>query len=111
MNGTTSPVSGWPKAHTLPGGKWAALRVVDTGIGICEEDLPHIFERFYRVDAEGSVPGAGLGLSIAKELVNLHAGYLTVSSEPDQGSVFCVYLPLVMENQYHEYLREFDERT
>ncbi len=111
IHGTGAPMPKWPKAHTLPGGKWAGLRVEDSGIGISDENLPHIFERFYRVDSEGSVPGAGLGLSIAKELVNLHAGYLTVASEPGQGSIFCVYLPLVMENQYHEYLREFDERT
>ena len=99
------------KTALLPGKDRVGIEITDTGHGISEENLPHIFERFYRVDSEGSVPGAGLGLSIAKELVNLHAGYLTVASEPGQGSIFCVYLPLVMENQYHEYLREFDERT
>ncbi len=111
IDGTAANESKWPKAANLPGGHWAALRVADSGIGIRDDDLPHIFERFYRVDSEGSVPGAGLGLSIAKELVNLHSGYLTVSSEPGQGSIFCAYLPLVMENQYDDYLREFDERT
>jgi len=75
-------------------GRWAVLRVSDTGIGVEPEHLPHIFERFYRVQAQGSIPGTGLGLSIAQELVELHGGHLTVSSNPGQGTLFSVYLPL-----------------
>lgn len=75
-------------------GHWAALRVVDSGIGISQDDLPHVFERFYRVQAQGSIPGTGLGLSIARELVKLHNGHLSAASTPDEGSVFTIFLPL-----------------
>jgi signal transduction histidine kinase len=75
-------------------GQWAVLRVSDTGIGIETQHLPHVFERFYRVKAQSSVPGTGLGLSIAQQLVELHGGYLTVSSDPGQGTLFSAYLPL-----------------
>jgi two-component system cell cycle sensor histidine kinase/response regulator CckA len=85
---------GWPGSAGLPNGQWAALRIVDTGIGISREDLPHLFERFYRVKAQGNIPGAGLGLPIARELVELHAGHIAVTSTPGQGSIFAIYLPL-----------------
>ncbi|NOR83292.1 MAG: PAS domain S-box protein [Ardenticatenales bacterium] len=78
-------------------GPWVALRVRDTGIGISREDLPHVFERFFRVSAEGSVPGTGLGLSIAQELVELHGGHLAVASSLNEGSEFTAFLSLVEE--------------
>ncbi|MBN1887031.1 MAG: response regulator [Thermoflexales bacterium] len=84
----------WPDAADLPAGRWAALRVSDTGVGIGLEHLPHLFERFYRVQAQGVIPGAGLGLSIVKELVELHGGRIAVASTPGRGSVFAVYVPL-----------------
>jgi two-component system cell cycle sensor histidine kinase/response regulator CckA len=86
--------SGWPGSADLPDGCWAALRVVDAGIGISQEDVPHLFERFYRVKAQGNIPGTGLGLPIARELVELHAGHIAVTSTPGQGSIFAIYLPL-----------------
>lgn len=75
---------------------WAAISVTDTGIGIAAEDLPHIFERFYRVDASRSrhCGGAGLGLSIVSALVGQHHGQIQVESTPGQGSTFTVLLPL-----------------
>jgi PAS domain S-box-containing protein len=84
----------WPGSADLPAGRWAALRVVDSGPGIRAESLPHIFERFYRVATEGNVPGTGLGLAIAQELVHLHGGQIAVTSQPGQGSTFAVYLPV-----------------
>ncbi len=84
----------WPEASQLPAGRWAALRVVDTGIGIAEEDLPHLYERFYRVEAQSTVAGTGLGLSIARELVQLHNGSIAATSVLGQGSTFAIYLPL-----------------
>ncbi len=87
----------WPGSAALPAGRWAALRVVDTGVGISPEELPHIFERFYRVQAQGSIPGTGLGLSIAQELIHLHEGQIAIASVPRQGSVVAFYLPLVEE--------------
>ena len=73
---------------------WAVVEVVDNGIGIAAESLPFVFERFYRVDAENDVPGTGLGLPIARELVLLHGGRITVASTPGRGSTFTVYLPV-----------------
>ncbi len=87
----------WPGSAELPAGRWAALRVCDTGSGIEADDLPRIFERFYRVRAQGNIPGTGLGLSIARELVELHQGQIAVASTPGLGSNFTVYLPLAEE--------------
>jgi PAS domain S-box-containing protein len=93
----TSDPDAWPGAPELPEGRWAAVRITDTGVGIASEELPHLFERFYRVQSQGDIPGAGLGLSIAKELVHLHAGYIAVNSAPGEGSVFAIYLPRAEE--------------
>ena len=70
-------------------------RVRDNGVGIPKEDLEHIFERFYRVDKARSreTGGTGLGLSIVKQLVSMHGGEITVSSEPGSGSEFRVVFP------------------
>jgi len=71
------------------------VSVSDTGDGIAEQDLPRIFERFYRVaDSEKRVKGTGLGLCIAKQIVELHGGEMTVESELGAGSTFAFTLPL-----------------
>ena len=78
-------------------GKNVNIFVKDMGIGIPERDLPFIFERFYRSDASRSkvrVPGFGLGLSIAKSIVEVHHGTIAVESKIGEGSVFKVSLPL-----------------
>lgn len=74
----------------------AMIEVRDTGSGIGPEDLPHLFERFYRVHADRSraTGGAGLGLSIALWIAHRHGGGIAVDSTPNAGSVFCVTLPL-----------------
>src|SRR5204863_817205 len=73
----------------------AILTVSDAGPGIPAEDLPHIFERFYRVDKSRSgVQGrTGLGLAICKAIVDSHGGSLEVKSQPGKGCVFTVTLP------------------
>ncbi len=71
----------------------ASVSVRDSGPGIAPDVLPHIFERFYRGDAPRSGTGAGLGLSIAKELVERQDGTISVESELGQGTVFSVTLP------------------
>jgi PAS domain S-box-containing protein len=70
--------------------------VKDTGCGIYDEDLPHLFDRFYRGkrDQAAPVPGTGLGLSIVKELVELHRGAITVASAVGAGSTFTISLPV-----------------
>jgi heavy metal sensor kinase len=78
-------------------GKEAVLTVSDTGIGIPTEHLPHIFDRFYRVD-EGrarAAGGTGLGLSITRWAVEAHGGTIAVESQPEQGTTFRVRLPLL----------------
>ena len=77
-------------------GAWAELKVTDTGIGIDEEHLPHIFERFYRVDRARNRgrPGTGLGLAIVKQVVDSHRGQISVTSTVGVGTSFTVLLPL-----------------
>lgn len=76
---------------------WAVVTVKDTGIGFASEHLPHIFERFYRVDASRSRHngGAGLGLSIVSAIVQRHGGQVQVESTEGEGSVFTVLLPRI----------------
>lgn len=73
-----------------------SVAVKDQGVGIPEEDLSHIFDRFYRVDKSRSkeVFGYGLGLSIAKEIVGLNKGIIRVDSKPGKGATFMVDLPV-----------------
>lgn len=74
---------------------WVQITVADTGIGIAQEDLPHIFDRFWRVDRarNRSAGGSGLGLSIAKWIAEAHGGCIEVESELGKGTTFEVYLP------------------
>jgi len=76
-------------------GAMVRVSVTDHGIGISEEDLPHIFERFYRVDPSRnrSSGGAGIGLTISEAIVKAHGGMLTVSSTVGVGSTFTIILP------------------
>nr|MBR4279621.1 HAMP domain-containing protein [Clostridia bacterium] len=78
----------------------AILTVRDTGIGIPEKDVSHIFDRFYRVDKARSraTGGTGLGLSIVRQMVQLHGGEIAVESAADEGSVFTVTLPFRKED-------------
>lgn len=73
----------------------ALLEVADTGMGISAEDLPHVFERFWRGDKSRSraTGGYGIGLAVVSELVRAHDGRIDVESEPGRGSRFSVYLP------------------
>lgn len=68
--------------------------ISDTGIGMDEESLIHVFERFYREDKARSVGGNGLGLSIVKSIVDLHGGSIDVKSQKDVGSEFYITLPI-----------------
>jgi PAS domain S-box-containing protein len=70
------------------------LEVRDTGLGIAPDDLPHLFERFYRGSRTQQIRGTGLGLAIVKEIVVLHDGRIEVESEAGVGTTFRVYLPI-----------------
>jgi heavy metal sensor kinase len=74
---------------------WVRLEVADTGLGIPPEDLPHIFERFYRVDKARSREkgGTGLGLSIAQWITQAHGGRIHVESQVGKGTTFTIWLP------------------
>jgi signal transduction histidine kinase len=79
-------------------GGQARLIVRDTGPGIPAEDLPHIFERFYRAEksrTRSKVGGFGLGLSIAHWIITHHGGRIEVSSQEGKGTIFCIWLPLL----------------
>ncbi len=75
---------------------WAQVTVIDSGEGIPEEELEHIFDRFYRVDKsrERENGGTGLGLAIAKEFIQAHGGTIQVESKPQLGSRFKILLPV-----------------
>ena len=75
----------------------AFLRVADDGIGIPKEQQDKVWRRFFRADeAHSGESGAGLGLAIVKQIADVHKGYMTLESVPDRGSVFTLYLPIVM---------------
>jgi signal transduction histidine kinase len=97
--------------HTPPGGEiavaahtegqWVEVSVRDTGSGIAAEDLPYVFERFYRADKSRSraTGGAGLGLAIARQLVEAHGGRIWVESTGGEGSTFTFALPTSINSQ------------
>ena len=74
----------------------ACLQIEDSGMGIATEDIPYIFDRFYRGQgaSQSNVAGVGLGLTIAESIVNLHNGDISVTSQPNQGTRVQVRLPL-----------------
>jgi two-component system, OmpR family, sensor kinase len=76
---------------------WAGLEVSDTGIGIPKDELPLVFERFHRVDPARTQSltqgGAGLGLSIARQIARAHGGEIEAESEPGEGSTFTLWIP------------------
>ena len=78
------------------------LSVIDTGVGIANEDLPHVFERFWRADRARCTyggAGSGIGLAIAKKLVELQDGEIKVTSKLNQGTTFSFCLPLAKKNK------------
>jgi len=88
--------NGWVQVSLNADHKYFYIKVADSGIGIPQEDLDHIFERFYRVDKSHSraISGTGLGLAIARNAVIVHRGAVKVHSEEGVGTVFTIRVPL-----------------
>jgi signal transduction histidine kinase len=91
-----TPVGGSVQTAIDVSDGYAVINVSDTGIGIPYKDLPHIFERFYVVDRSRArdISGAGLGLSIVKQIVDAHNGTVTAESMLGSGTRFTVRLPV-----------------
>ena len=69
------------------------LAVEDTGCGIPSQHLPHVCDRFYRIDSSRSSGGTGLGLALVKSIIDLHGGSVTVASEVDHGTTVTLTFP------------------
>jgi len=92
-----TPKGGKVMVSTRLGRNRLFLKIADTGIGIAKKDIPYIFDRFYRTDqsrSESRVSGFGLGLSLAKKIVNIHQGSIEVDSVLGKGTTFTIKLPL-----------------
>jgi PAS domain S-box-containing protein len=90
-----TPPGGSIDVHTYQEDARVYVAIHDTGMGIARDELPRIFDRFYRVDGARNTDqgGTGLGLAIVKRIVELHSGQIQVDSEPGSGSTFCINLP------------------
>ena len=100
INALNYTPDGTVRVSTLQAAEEACLQVEDTGVGIDPDDLPNIFDRFYRGrrSQRSETPGTGLGLAIVKEIVDLHNGRIEVNSQVKQGTTFKVWLPLFHDN-------------
>ncbi len=91
-----TPAGGRVTISTGPDGSEAVLRVTDTGAGIPAEDLPRVFDRFFRGQQAAQISGSGIGLAVAAELTQAHGGRLAASSEtegPGRGTQMTLTLP------------------
>ena len=89
-----TPAGGTVTIRTSQRGAHAVLEVADTGVGIPADELPRIFDRFWRGQAAAQISGSGIGLAIAAELAVAHGGTLTADSQPGHGATFALTLPL-----------------
>ena len=90
-----TPAGGRIHAGGRRQGESYAVRIQDTGSGIPEAELPHVFERLYRADAARAGGGSGLGLSISRSIIEAHGGEISLSSPPGEGTAVTFSLPLV----------------
>jgi len=94
-----SPVGGTIRFNLAREGENACFEIQDQGIGIPSEDIPHLFDFFYRGNNVGAIAGTGLGLAIVKQCVDLHQGQIDVTSDVGVGTTFTVRLPLISDRQ------------
>jgi len=88
-----TPPGGRVTIQTGPAGPDAVLRITDTGPGIPADELPRIFDRFWRGRDAAHISGSGIGLTVAAELAQAHGGQLTAASQPGQGTEMTLTLP------------------
>ncbi len=88
-----TPLGGRVTITTESSSERAILRIADTGPGLGDDELPHLFERFWRGRAAMQAPGSGIGLAVVAELVAAHRGTLDASNRPEGGAVFTITLP------------------
>jgi len=95
-----SPDGGTVTLSTRADGGFALVSVTDTGLGIPADEIEHVFERFRRVrsGAAQSIPGTGLGLTIVKQIVEMHGGKIWVESAVGHGSAFHFTVPIAVEH-------------
>lgn len=92
-----TPEGGTVSVRGRPEGEWMVIEVEDTGSGIPQDQLPHVFDKFFQVGEQARSKGAGLGLTIAHEVVTGHAGAISVESTPGVGTCFRIRLPMSRE--------------
>lgn len=99
-----TPEKGTIQVHCRRTGRWLQITVADNGMGISPDDLPHVFERFYRGDKARNRDsgGSGLGLSICRWLAEAHGGRIEIDSAPGRGTRVRVFLPVVMMSDQPE---------
>jgi two-component system phosphate regulon sensor histidine kinase PhoR len=89
-----TPAGGSITLRVTPAGENVEFRVIDTGVGVAPDELPRLFERFYKADRARQSAGSGLGLAIAKHIVQAHGGDIWAELNPERGTVFVFQLPV-----------------
>ena len=99
-----TPENGWVVVNVGQEGRDLKIAVSDTGIGIAKEDLARVFSRFWRSDAsrERASGGLGVGLSVTKEIIDRHHGYISVESELGKGTTFILHIPREQERGHQQ---------
>lgn len=79
------------------GSRYVGMRVSDQGLGMTTEQLAHVFDRFWRADPSGSIPGTGLGMTLVKEITELQEGHVQIESMPQKGTAVTLWFPLTAD--------------
>lgn len=83
----------------IEGKRFAVIDIQDHGIGLSPAQLERVFERFYRADTSGNIPGTGLGLSLVKQVAEMHQGRIQLSSKLGQGTTASLWIPIATKAQ------------
>lgn len=94
-----APIELWVDLRQMATGQQACVHVKDCGIGMTPEQVERIFERFYRADKNSTIYGAGLGMTLVKEIIDMHGGRVEVESELGKGTEVCLYLPVIRKGR------------